>query len=154
MVLIDGSGNKKEVIAPANSAPKSLSLPRSQNVSLPPSATPASLPDCPSLREIIMKQRAAGNFSEDVLACIGKITVADLHTNIPNAIANQSSALDQVLIASFVCGVLRSKYAAYEDQWTLVEKKAQNWIKKNYVGGDTLDWISLSILLAHNVSKA
>jgi hypothetical protein len=77
------------------------------------------------LVDIIMKQRAAGNFSDDVLVCclyssflscfiylfvclfsqahIGKVTVANLYANIPKGVdSQQSPAFDQILIAAFV----------------------------------------------------
>eukprot|EP00026_Physarum_polycephalum_P002936 Phypoly_transcript_02945.p1 GENE.Phypoly_transcript_02945~~Phypoly_transcript_02945.p1 ORF type:complete len:789 (+),score=142.25 Phypoly_transcript_02945:155-2521(+) len=160
MVLVDQAGNKKEMIVNQKAVPAKLSLSLPKRAPAAASKTPQNslpVPDSRALRDIIMHQRAAGNFKEDVLGCIGEISVANLYANVPTGVASQPSpALDEVLISAFVCGLMRVTFASREAQWALVEKKLQTWLKKDHTGtfGASFDWVSFSVQLAQGVLRA
>jgi len=95
------------------------------------------------VKDIAMKQKAAGNFGQDVLEFFGKLSVAELRQQTPQELSKgDGKILDEILITVFVCKVLELRYADQKAQWELVAKKAMSWVKKEVkkiVGGKDVD---------------
>jgi len=120
------------------------SVPVLSSLSISPKAT--------SVKDIVLQQKAAGNFSVDALKLVGG-SIDQLRARIPDPLKSLDAALlEQILITAFICGVFTTKYSSQSDQWNLVEKKALAWIKKEikkaYPELADFDWSSLAVSLA------
>jgi len=133
-------------------APQSFAPP------LQPFVSPASfnLPPPPNslkLKDIVLKQKAGGNFPVDILTIFGKITLEKLRQQIPREISKgEASILDQIMVTFFVCRILEVRFQDQQSQWDLVVKKAMVWLRREVkkIAGDSAE-INWSSLIPQNI---
>eukprot|EP00026_Physarum_polycephalum_P002556 Phypoly_transcript_02563.p1 GENE.Phypoly_transcript_02563~~Phypoly_transcript_02563.p1 ORF type:complete len:905 (+),score=178.71 Phypoly_transcript_02563:1-2715(+) len=148
--------------APSFSAPsRSLAglqmAPAPQSLASAASSAPMSSSDSAGIKAIVMKQKAAGNFTVDVLAeaPVPNLSIEKLRANTPESLKSvPADILDQVLVILVICGLFQKRYAGDREQWELVEKKGITWVKKECKKlslPDDMDWKAMATKLASSV---
>eukprot|EP00026_Physarum_polycephalum_P014424 Phypoly_transcript_14938.p1 GENE.Phypoly_transcript_14938~~Phypoly_transcript_14938.p1 ORF type:complete len:191 (+),score=29.20 Phypoly_transcript_14938:278-850(+) len=119
-------------------------LPRSDSTT-----TTSTTPTTPSstssaVKDIVMEQRAAGNFTASVLKIAGNVQISTLRAHCPLILSSLASDLiDLILITAYICGIFHMKYTQEKDKWEMIEKKAISWIHRQcqaIKGAKALKW--------------
>eukprot|EP01117_Protostelium_nocturnum_P002936 TRINITY_DN1386_c0_g1_i1.p1 TRINITY_DN1386_c0_g1~~TRINITY_DN1386_c0_g1_i1.p1 ORF type:complete len:975 (+),score=369.62 TRINITY_DN1386_c0_g1_i1:106-2925(+) len=108
-----------------SSSPVSVSTSTSTTTSSP-KASGVIDPNLPIASRLVQCQNANGSFKDVALSILG-ISKDELKNNLPNGSGSEAEA---IFLAALVCAYLESKCQKDQTSWTLVVKKARNWIKK------------------------
>eukprot|EP01117_Protostelium_nocturnum_P003865 TRINITY_DN1512_c0_g1_i1.p1 TRINITY_DN1512_c0_g1~~TRINITY_DN1512_c0_g1_i1.p1 ORF type:complete len:178 (+),score=32.67 TRINITY_DN1512_c0_g1_i1:587-1120(+) len=116
--------------SPSSSPSSSFSF---NNASIPTHSSPSHAtteakvnPNLPIASQLVQNQNANGSFKDAALAVM-KITRDQLKNNLP---ITGSEQVELVFLAALVCAYLELKCQKEQTSWTLVVKKAKNWIRK------------------------
>jgi len=95
----------------------------------------------------VVNQKAAGNFTVDVLTLLGAsgTSLELLRQLVPIELKHgDKNLLDEIIVTVFVAKFLAIKHPGQKSQWDLVVQKAWAWVKKEArkIGGDgvNINW--------------
>lgn len=80
----------------------------------------------PIASQLVQNQKANGSFQESALSVMG-ITLDQLKSNLTDV---DSAETQSIFLTALVCAYLKEKCNKEKTSWTLVVKKATNWLKK------------------------